>query len=55
MSNEIDDYNRGKIDAFYEVGSALRYEYEGAYNQSEIEDFFYIKANELNSNKQDKG
>ena len=54
MSKQIDDYNRGKIDAFYEVGSALKYEYEGAYNQSEIEDFFDIKANELKSNNQDK-
>jgi len=29
-----------KADAFYEVESLLRYEYEGAYNSSDIGDFF---------------
>ena len=36
-----------KADTFFEVGELLKYEYEGAYDRSSIEDFFDSKAQEL--------
>jgi len=47
MSKSKEDYHNGQIDAFYEVGSILKYEYEGPYTQSDIEDFFDKKANKM--------
>ncbi len=48
MNKKKDEhYKAGKIDAFYEVGEALKYDYEGDYSQSSIEDFFDRKAQEL--------
>jgi hypothetical protein len=36
-----------KADAFFEVGEKLKYEYEGAYDRSSIEEFFDGLAEDL--------
>ena len=36
-----------KAEAFREVGEILKYQYEGFYDQSSIEDFFDERANKL--------
>lgn len=38
---------KAKADAFFEVGHLLKYEYEGLYDQSSIEEFFNAKADGL--------
>jgi len=39
--------NQLKADAFFEVGEKLKYEYEGPYDQSSIEEFFDALAQDL--------
>lgn len=39
--------NEVRSEVFYEVGSILRYEYEGPYTQSDIEEFFDRKGDEI--------
>ena len=36
-----------KADAFFEVGEKLKYEYEGSYDRSSIEEFFDDLAQDL--------
>ncbi len=38
---------RVKADAFFEVGEKLKYEYEGSYDRSSIEEFFDGLAQDL--------
>jgi hypothetical protein len=38
---------KAKADAFFEVGEILKYEYDGPYDRSSIEEFFDDKAQDL--------
>lgn len=47
VSKETKEQLKAKADAYFSVGELLKYEYEGPYDRSSIEDFFDGKAQDL--------